>query len=64
MFASEMSTFVTHLPLIVNHLIPSYDEVWQLLLTLRKIVTMLRTYEVYYDGHLILKVLISDYLES
>ncbi|XP_044013988.1 uncharacterized protein LOC122856376 [Aphidius gifuensis] len=63
MSASEMLTLVIHLPIIIGHLIPSDNEVWQLILSMSSITKLSTSYELEKNAYNVLRVEISEYLQ-
>ncbi|KYN00712.1 hypothetical protein ALC62_08504 [Cyphomyrmex costatus] len=64
MTASEMLCFVRHINLIINHLIPTKNEYWNLLLQLRELVEILISSKFHVHAEHILREKIGEYLES
>lgn len=64
MSASEMLTLVRHLSLIIGHLVPEDDEVWQLFLSLHDIIIICTSFYLDSNAHFILRETITDYLEQ
>lgn len=64
MSASEVLTLVRHLSLIIGHLVPQDDEVWQLFLSLHDIILVCTSFYLDSNAHFILRETITDYLEQ
>uniref|UniRef100_A0A0C9Q8E6 ZNF333_0 protein n=1 Tax=Fopius arisanus TaxID=64838 RepID=A0A0C9Q8E6_9HYME len=62
MSASEMLTLIVNLPVIIGHFVPHDDEVWQLLLSLRKITIIVIDYQFSKSVPDILEAIITEYL--
>lgn len=63
MSASAMLTLVVHLPMIIEHFIPDDDEIWQLILSLQKIVNIVMSYEIDKYRYQVLDTSITEYLQ-
>lgn len=64
MSASEMFTLVINLPIIIGHLIPHENTVWQLLLSMQKMIIIAMSSCIEKHTHLVLNIKITEYLES
>lgn len=62
MSASEMLTLVNYFSLIIGHLVPAENDVWDLFLSLKRITDICTSHKITQDTPSMLQVEIHDYL--
>ena len=62
--SSEMLCLIRHLNLIIGLIIPKEDEVWELFITLKELITMASSTNLHPSSHKALEITIYEYLSQ